>query len=80
MNPATQVSNSLLPARFPVAFAAVFADGKLGHTAVDAGVARDAKCYQVSLRIVTGVAAKFFVVDLKVGHRAAGLASPTIPT
>jgi len=42
------------------------------------GVACSAKGNQVLLRIVAGVAPKFFVVNLKIGHRAARLASPAI--
>jgi len=41
-------------------------------------VAGTAKSNQVLLDILPGEAAKFFVVDLKVRHRAAELASPSI--
>jgi len=40
-------------------------------------VAGTAKCNQVLLDILPGEAAKFFVVDFKVRHRAAELASPS---
>jgi len=42
-------------------------------------VARRAKCNQVFFCVIAGLAAKFFVVNLKIGHRAAGLASPAVP-
>jgi hypothetical protein len=41
-------------------------------------MARGAECYQVFFGVVAGVAAKLFVVDFQVGHRAAGLTSPAI--
>jgi hypothetical protein len=44
------------------------------------GVAHSAKCYQIVLGIVAGVAAELFVVDLKIRHRAAQLTSPAITT
>jgi len=44
------------------------------HTAV----AGTAKCNQVLLDIFARQAAKFLVVDFKVRHRSAGLASPSI--
>ena len=43
-----------------------------------AGVASSTQGNQILARIITEVAAKLFVVDLKVGHCAAGLASPAI--
>ena len=42
------------------------------------GVASGTKRNQVVLRVVAGVAAKFLVVNLKVGHCAARLAPPAI--
>jgi len=47
-------------------------------TAMHAGVAHCAKCNEVFFRVVATVAAEFFVVNFKVRHSAAGLASPTI--
>jgi hypothetical protein len=44
------------------------------------GVACSTEGNQILARIIAGVAAKFLVVNLKVGHRAARLASPTIPS
>jgi len=44
------------------------------------GVACRAKRNQVLLRIIAGLAAKLFVVNLKVGHCAARLASPAVAT
>ena len=44
------------------------------------GVASTAKRDQIRLRIVSGLAPKFHVMDFQVGHRAAGLARPAIPT
>jgi hypothetical protein len=41
-------------------------------------VASIAQCNQVLFRIVARVAAKIFMVHIKVGHRTANLASPTI--
>jgi hypothetical protein len=46
--------------------------------AVHARVARVTEGNQILARIITGVAAKLFVVNLKVGHCAARLASPTV--
>ena len=46
--------------------------------AVHAGVACSTEGDQILARIITGVATKLFVVDLKVGHCAARLASPAI--
>jgi hypothetical protein len=43
------------------------------------GVACSAKRDQIPLRVITRVAAKFLVMNLKIGHRAAALASPTVP-
>jgi len=43
-------------------------------------VARRAKCDQVFFRIIARAAAKLFVVNLKVGHCAADLASPAVAT
>jgi hypothetical protein len=43
------------------------------------GVAFAAQRDQVLLGIVAGMAAKLLVVNLKIGHRAARLASPTVP-
>ncbi len=42
-------------------------------------VAGTAKGNQVLLDILPREAAKFLVVDLKIRHRAAGLASPSVP-
>jgi len=42
------------------------------------GVARSAKCYQVLFAIRAGLATKLFVMNLKVRHRPARLASPSI--
>ena len=42
-------------------------------------MASRAKSDQVLLGIGSGLAAKLFVVNLKIGHRAARLASPTVP-
>jgi len=49
-------------------------------SAMQGGVAFSAKRNQIRLRIVAGLAAKFFVVDLKVGHCATRLASPAVAT
>jgi len=46
--------------------------------AVHVGVARGTEGNQILPRIITGVAAKLFVVDFEVGHRTARLASPTV--
>jgi hypothetical protein len=46
---------------------------------VHGGVAGSAQGNEVCFRIIAGSAAEFFVVNLKVRHHAAGLASPTIP-
>jgi|HubBroStandDraft_6_1064221.scaffolds.fasta_scaffold05418_8 hypothetical protein len=43
-------------------------------------MARIAQSDQVLLRIIAGVAAKIFMVDLKIGHRAARLAPPAVTT
>ena len=51
-----------------------FVSGSVVHTAV----AGTAKCNQVLLGVLPRQAAKFLVVDFKVRHRAAGLASPSI--
>ena len=45
---------------------------------VHIGVTRSTEGNQILVRIIPGVAAKFFVVDLKIGHCAARLASPTV--
>jgi len=45
-----------------------------------AGVACRAQRNQVRLGVIARVAPKIFMVDLKVGHRAARLASPAIAT
>jgi hypothetical protein len=45
---------------------------------VDTGMAACAKGDQILLRVVAGLAAKCFVVHLKIRHRAATLASPTV--
>jgi hypothetical protein len=42
-------------------------------------MASRAKSDQVLLAIVPRLAAKLFVVNLKIGHRAARLASPAVP-
>jgi hypothetical protein len=47
---------------------------------MDTGVAPATQRNQVLLRIITGLAAKFLVMNLQIGHRAAGLASPSIAT
>jgi hypothetical protein len=47
---------------------------------MDAGMAVCTKRDQVLHGIVAGVAAKFFVVNLKIRHGAACLAAPTIMT
>ena len=39
-----------------------------------------AQCDQVSLGVITGVAAQFFVMDFKVAFLATQLASPSIST
>jgi len=41
-------------------------------------MANRTECYQILLRIIAGLAAEFLVVNLKIRHGAAGLASPTI--
>jgi hypothetical protein len=46
---------------------------------VHASMAYAAERNQVLLAIVTGMTTEFFVVNLKIGHGAAGLASPAIP-
>jgi len=46
--------------------------------AVHRSVACGTEGNQILPRIITGVAAKLFVVDFEVGHRTARLASPTI--
>ena len=43
-------------------------------------VARNAKGNKVLLRIIAGVAAKLFVMDLQVRHRAARLTPPAVTT
>ena len=43
------------------------------------GMAFTAEGDQILLGIVPGLAAKLFVVNFKVGHRAARLASPAVP-
>jgi hypothetical protein len=43
-------------------------------------VARNAKGNKVLLRIIAGVAAKLFVMDLQVRHRAARLTAPAVTT
>jgi len=45
---------------------------------VDVGVTRCAERDQVLFRIVPGMAAKLFVVNLQIRHRAARLTPPTI--
>src|ERR1700719_5413768 len=47
--------------------------------AVSSSMTIKAQGDQVLLRIVAGFTAKFFVVDLQVGHRAAKLTPPTVP-
>jgi hypothetical protein len=42
------------------------------------GVARGAKRNKVLLGIISGVATKSFVVDLKICHGAAGLTFPSV--
>jgi hypothetical protein len=44
------------------------------------GVASSAECYQVFVRIGAGVAAKVFVVHLKIRHCATGLTPPGVAT
>jgi hypothetical protein len=46
--------------------------------AVDARVAHGAECDQVLTRIITGLAAKLFVVNFKIGHCPARLAFPAV--
>jgi len=43
-------------------------------------VARSAKCDEVALGIIAGVAAELFVVNVQVRHRAAGLTAPAVST
>jgi hypothetical protein len=45
-----------------------------------AGMAPGAECDQVLLGVVARMAAKLFVVDLEVRHRATGLTSPVVAT
>ena len=45
---------------------------------VDFGMACGAKCNQILSRIITGLAAELFVMDFKIGHSAARLASPAV--
>jgi hypothetical protein len=45
------------------------------HSSVACGAERN----QVLLRVVSGLAAEFLVVNFQVGHRATRLASPAIP-
>jgi hypothetical protein len=52
----------------------------LDLAAMHSGMACRAERYQVLLRIVAGVAAKLFVVDLQVRHRAARLTPPAVAT
>jgi hypothetical protein len=47
---------------------------------VDTGMAACTKGDQILHRVVAGVAAKCLVVNLKIRHRAATLASPTVST
>jgi hypothetical protein len=64
------------------------AECELGHTCrrsrdlalVDTSVAACAKSDQILLRVVAGLAAKCLVVNLKIRHGAATLASPTVST
>jgi hypothetical protein len=49
-------------------------------SAMQRNVAFSAKRNQVLLRIIAGLAAKFFVMNLEIGHRAARLASPSVAT
>lgn len=37
-----------------------------------------AQCYQIFFRIIARMAAEFLVVNLKIGHRTAGLAPPVV--
>ena len=50
------------------------------RTLVDSGMASSAKSDQILLRVVPGLAPKCLVVHLKIRHRAATLASPTVST
>jgi len=52
----------------------------LGASAMNLGVALCAERDQILLGILPRVAAKLFVVNLKVGHRAARLTPPTVAT
>jgi hypothetical protein len=45
---------------------------------MQAGVADSTKGDQVLLGIITGLTAELLVVNLKIGHSAARLASPTV--
>jgi hypothetical protein len=47
---------------------------------VDISMTFHAKSDQILLRVVTGLAAKFLVVHLKIRHQATALASPTVST
>jgi hypothetical protein len=53
--------------------------GEHSSAVMRSGMAYRTKRNQVLLSVVTGLTAEFLVVDLEVGHRAASLASPTIP-
>ncbi len=54
--------------------------GPLCLNTVNPPVARCAKRDKVFFGIVAGLAAKFLVVNFKVGHRAASLAPPVVTT
>jgi hypothetical protein len=50
-----------------------------GAVSVNPSMAPRAEGDQIVLGIGTGLAAKLFVVNLKIGHRSARLASPAVP-
>lgn len=52
--------------------------GKSSLVRMYRGVSRIAKRDQVLLRVIAGLASEIFVVDLKLGHCAARLASPAV--
>jgi hypothetical protein len=51
---------------------------KAPSAAVNMGVACGTKCNQVLLTIITGTATKLFVMNFKIRHSAAELASPAV--
>jgi hypothetical protein len=50
----------------------------LDLAAVDARVAHGAECDQILTRIITGLAAKLFVVNFEIGHGSARLTFPAV--